>query len=193
MKPSRKIAIGEVFGRLTVVEPMESNGWKGRSLCRCTCGVTRPISNGGLLRGKTISCGCAQREGAAKACRKTGAHNRKYTPEDSNIRYLHNRYKSGAKRRGLYFDVDFVTFMDLTSSRCHYCKASPVSSYQHPCTTIPYFYNGLDRKDPEVGYTVANSVSCCGTCNLAKRNMTYTQFLDWIARVYGVTKDIPRV
>lgn len=57
------IAIGTVFGRLTVIgnsEPyVDKNGWKhGASLVRCECGKEKSVRNGKLRNGSTVSCGC---------------------------------------------------------------------------------------------------------------------------------------
>lgn len=50
---------GQVFGRLTVLGPVEPDkaGHK-RSRCRCTCGKVTIVSNSRLLSGHTRSCGC---------------------------------------------------------------------------------------------------------------------------------------
>jgi len=55
--------IGQVFGRLTVIEECQvrKNGqvvWK----CVCECGGTSEVANGHLQSGDTLSCGCLQRQ-----------------------------------------------------------------------------------------------------------------------------------
>ena len=57
--------IGQVFGRLTVIEECEArrNGqvvWK----CVCECGATTEVTNGHLQSGDTLSCGCLQKQRA---------------------------------------------------------------------------------------------------------------------------------
>jgi hypothetical protein len=64
--------IGRVFERLVVQEAAVS----GRSTharvwrCACACGATAVVSERGLLRGSTRSCGCLRREHAG-ALRRT--------------------------------------------------------------------------------------------------------------------------
>lgn len=45
-------------------------------------------------------------------------------------------------------------------------------------------YNGIDRVDSSLGYTVDNVVPCCKLCNQAKNNLSKQEFVDWVKRVY---------
>jgi len=38
-------------------------------------------------------------------------------------------------------------------------------------------YNGVDRLDSSIGYTVSNCVASCGDANLAKQSLTYDEFI----------------
>jgi len=60
-------------------------------------------------------------------------------------------------------------FAGIVAKPCHYCgKASDP----------PRHHNGLDRLDNSLRvYTVANAVSCCGTCNMAKGRLSEDFFL----------------
>lgn len=58
---------GQQFGRLTAICPTQKRAhgsvvWK----CSCSCGNTAFVSSAGLSTGKTRSCGCLQKENAAK-------------------------------------------------------------------------------------------------------------------------------
>jgi hypothetical protein len=66
--------IGQKFGRLTVIEEAPKNKhnkkmWK----CRCDCGNTTVVSQGGLRSGNSKSCGCYNREVVRE--RYTHSHN----------------------------------------------------------------------------------------------------------------------
>lgn len=57
-----RVEIGDVFGRLTVLEEMlkrEPNNAR-RWLCRCECGALKVVRAGHLNGGKTQSCGCSR-------------------------------------------------------------------------------------------------------------------------------------
>jgi hypothetical protein len=69
----------------------------------------------------------------------------------------------GAKKRGLVFELtlEHITHF-LWKKPCQYCGDEAL---------------GIDRVDNTVGYTVANSVPCCKTCNLMKYRYTVEGFL----------------
>lgn len=58
--------VGQVFGKLTVIERRGSNK-RGYAvwLCRCACGAEKELASQNLLQGKTQSCGCLRKEVAA--------------------------------------------------------------------------------------------------------------------------------
>ena len=64
-----KNLIGQIFGRLTVIE-IDSNSKNKKWICKCTCGNTKSILEHSLLYGLTKSCGCLRKENARKACLK---------------------------------------------------------------------------------------------------------------------------
>lgn len=59
-------APGERFGRLVILErdysPSPNKANNARWLCQCDCGNTTSAVGSSLRRGKTVSCGCRQRE-----------------------------------------------------------------------------------------------------------------------------------
>lgn len=56
--------VGQIFGRLTVIEEIEKKGPHRYYLCKCSCGNFKAIRQNSLLLGKTKSCGCLQKEKA---------------------------------------------------------------------------------------------------------------------------------
>lgn len=66
VRPSR-LGIGEKIGRYTVIEPAEPyihpQGYGlPKVRCRCECGNVRDVREDALIQGKTISCGCWNRD-----------------------------------------------------------------------------------------------------------------------------------
>lgn len=47
---------------------------------------------------------------------------------------------------------------------------------------------GVDRIDSSVGYTKANCISCCTTCNMMKRNMNIAAFINQCKRIAAYQK-----
>lgn len=63
--------IGKTFNRLTVLEFAGRDKHKSRIWnCACECGGTATASTNSLKRGNTKSCGCLQKEKAAKSGKK---------------------------------------------------------------------------------------------------------------------------
>lgn len=56
---SKEIKIGDKFGERTVIKAYSSKDKYGswQSLCRCSCGRIKGVSNSNLINGKTKSCG----------------------------------------------------------------------------------------------------------------------------------------
>lgn len=64
--------IGKKFGRLTVVQQVESkvynDGSKCRQwLCKCDCGGEKKVITKSLVTGRTLSCGCLHKEKIVEA------------------------------------------------------------------------------------------------------------------------------
>ena len=94
-------------------------------------------------------------------------------------------YAQGAKARGLTFALARVDFEELVFMLCHYCGAGP-SNFMRKSrngTVYEFSYNGLDRVDPSLGYSRDNVVTCCGTCNKLKSDLTYEAFVGQITRI----------
>ena len=90
--------IGQVFGRITVIGTATRRGNVNRVLCRCACGIEKPIDIYSLVHGRTKSCGCIA---AGKASKRMSIVNLKHgmvgSPEYSTWRSMITRcsVKSG--------------------------------------------------------------------------------------------------
>ena len=157
---------GNRYGLLTVIERAGND--KGGAACwRCCCNCSKEIvtQGGNLRQGHTQSCGCLTALPDSQAA---------YT-------YLYAQYRAGARRRKYEFKLSKTKFNTLSQQPCCYCGAEPsqtLARYNN------FVFNGLDRKDCSLGYTIDNVVPCCGPCNYAKRSMNVEEFRDWIVRVY---------
>jgi len=184
--------VGEIFGDWTVIREAESRGKKQKKKCvlaKCICGVEKIVQLGNLTTGSSKRCwGCGVKHKAEI--------NRKRADRSGivNKRAAYGRYKTGARKRGLVFEIDFNQFLDLSSQNCHYCGAEPSNCYNlkyhkgphkgQPRSGEPFIHNGIDRIDSENGYVKDNCVPCCKRCNLAKNDMGEAEFYNWLDRVY---------
>jgi hypothetical protein len=78
MRLRKPFVVGEVFGRLTILQEIPPSGNQRRKMvCRCTCSKTLTVLASGLRTGNTRSCGCLRREMVAAKNYKHGARKRK--------------------------------------------------------------------------------------------------------------------
>lgn len=103
---------------------------------------------------------------------------------EANRRALWNRYRRAAAKRGHEWALDYERFVALVSADCDYCGASPAQvSRAKPTFNGAFVYSGIDRQNNALGYVDGNVVSCCGTCNFAKRGLGVAEFLAHVRRI----------
>lgn len=173
VKPFRDLT-GMQFGRLTAIasvklEKPHKRFWQ----CICSCGNTANVKSGYLLRGNTRSCGCLKREDLSNRRRKADG--------EEGFNQLILKYKYGARKRNLEYSLSNADAVRLFKSNCTYCGVTP----QHGIgRTTRFIYNGIDRRDNAVGYTVGNTVACCTACNFLKGSLSYSAFVERVSAVY---------
>lgn len=205
---------GQSFGKWTVLYRTEnSKGNKTRWVCQCSCekGTIKPVETKTLKSGTSTNCGCERLKtiskksddlihkrneqgeiilkrcsrckewlplsefwknkackdgycGECKHCQNTAKENR------------YNLYKKGAKARGLEFKIDKENFYTLTQQPCVYCGELNE-------------YNGLDRIDSSIGYTIENVVPCCSICNKMKLDHSKEFFFEHIKKIIKYQED----
>lgn len=111
---------------------------------------------------------------------------RKWTSKEYTFKQMHDKIIKRHNNRNCGGEViSFDTYCNLTHSKCKYCgeeHSNCVKDKKH--NDIYYAYNGIDRVDSSVGYTLENCVPCCKTCNCAKLCMSEQDFYSWVKRVY---------
>ena len=100
-KSYKKDLTGQRFGKLTVLEFVQTTDEESHWRCRCDCGNIAVIRIGGLTSGKTQSCGCLQKERASQAKKKHGmTHTRLYNIWKSMKERCYNRNAVNYNRYG---------------------------------------------------------------------------------------------
>lgn len=139
-------------------------------LCQCDCGNQCKVKGTHLSRGDTKSCGCYKPNCLGKG--------------EASFNFLLSSYKRHAKNRNYSWDLTKDQTRFLTKQNCHYCNSSPTNKIGGTRCNEKYVYNGIDRKNNNLGYILENCVSCCKTCNRMKSDMTYDDFLIHIDKIY---------
>ncbi len=161
-------------GKLTATHPTGGKCPNGDSvwsaLCECGNVVERPSY---WFRRQLIqSCGC-------------GPKGRPRIPEQgAHVNALYSHCRTSARVRNLEFSLDKKEFRRIIESPCAYCGTPPAIRPTHTNLSGTFEANGVDRADSNLGYISGNCVSCCSTCNWAKRTMTVAEFRGWIRKVY---------
>jgi hypothetical protein len=161
---------GKRFQKWTILQAIPR-----KCLARCDCGNTAWRSTQSIVSGNSTQCwecGVAPRLNAGEAA----------------FRQIINTYRGNARKRGHVWELTNEQARLLFEQACEYCgklpTESPINCKKAPSGGIgDFIYNGIDRKDNAVGYTTENSVTCCVLCNRAKRELSLSDFLAWIARL----------
>lgn len=172
--------IGKKFNHLTILKYIGKNDTNnGVYEAECVCGKKIKVLGYKLKANKAKSCGCRRNEKLLVRFEKDAAFSVK------NI--IYNSYKYGAKDRNFNFDLSKEQFFELIIKNCYYCDTPPSNTKEIKTQTYgnhSFKFNGVDRKNSNLGYTIENSVSCCKTCNIAKNNLTEDVFLEWVKKIY---------
>lgn len=190
--------LGKTFGQLTVIAVLNELSVSKTALvtCKCSCGKTINIRSASLMSGHTRSCGCRKQDKKtreAQAISRSATMRKKYPKGYAGKNKLYAAYKKGAKDRNLCFCLSKSEFFKLTKENCYYCGIAPKQI--HKGTTGKkgkfvkidhgdYTYNGIDRVDNTIGYTLDNCVPCCKVCNMAKMKHNKKDFINWISKAY---------
>lgn len=164
---------GEAFGFLQVIK---FNDQTHKWTVECVCGSLKEYKGHDLRKGKVNSCGCKTKYLASQKL-NSGV--------ESLWVSLFNNYKSSAKSRGYNFELTPKQLKSLCQSNCNYCgvKPSNINTRKHLSCDFIIKFNGIDRVNNQKGYTKVNTVPCCKTCNLAKRDSTLEEFEAWISQL----------
>lgn len=181
--------LGQRFVRLLVLKEAEPIGKKKQTAwhCICDCGKERIVITENLRNGDTKSCGCLNNEQRSARAKNMYAVITKYSPIESNaVKVWRSRYK----------EMPYENFLRLSQQNCYYCGAKPnnegkegnyYKSSSKERREAVFLYNGIDRIDNSKDHSdINNLVSCCKSCNYAKRDRTIDQFKEWATNLYNI-------
>ena len=165
-RPRIIITKDELYGDLKTTGNSITKGSNILYECICKCGNTTYVSASDLKRGHSKSCGkCLDK------AYQTG------------LNYLYNNYKRGALKRGLSFKITKEEFNNIITQNCYYCNSEPMQILYKKGMQLPFVYNGIDRKNNNIGYEYNNVIPACKFCNMAKGQSTYEEFMEWTDRL----------
>lgn len=183
--PAYKDLVGQVFGKLTVLE--DSGERKNRRVlwdCKCECGNIVRINGKYLLSGDTKSCGCYS---------KGNAHNRKGYKDISGSYW--GTLKSNAKKRGVPFEITPIEAWEVLQKQNGICALSGielvlVNNYRDE---RPYHTASLDRIDSTKSYTKDNIQWVHKVINIMKNTLPQEEFIGWCIAVQDFANNNPHI
>ena len=191
--------IGSKYGRLTIlgeyqpgVSKKKSSNGKAKSatvLCKCDCGTIKRITLMSVIKGSTTSCGCLLRAPIAsdgkRIFRKLKRKRNDYNVIESIAKDIFSK-----RMKDNPGDLSFEDFYFLSQQPCYYCGSGPVNEhrkYGNKNTEYTdgyvFKYNGLDRINSEIGYSVDNVVPCCKWCNFMKNTQSTQELFERIVKI----------
>jgi hypothetical protein len=91
-------------------------------------------------------------------------------------------YKRNAKKKNRNLDLTEDEFIKMSKQPCVYCGG-------YSDTYNGDQFNGIDRFDSNLGYSLNNCVPCCATCNRMKMDLPVN---DWINKMKQIIEYIGR-
>lgn len=163
--------VSKPYGKKTIHEPVYS--------LLCDCGNTTTLKRVDFKYGNTKSCGCLRNE----IVYERFANNRSVSDIVFYKNQIMNSYIRRANSKDREFKLTYEEFDTLLKGNCFYCGVSPSTPYVYQRKNVELLYNGVDRVNPSLGYTLENSVSCCKTCNFLKGTLAGEEFLDQVEKI----------
>jgi len=94
-----------------------------------------------------------------------------------NINYHYKNYRLSAESRRLEFPLTKEEFIVIVSLPCYYCGIIQ-----------PKGFNGIDRLDSTIGYSLDNCKSCCEMCNMMKGTTGQNVFIQRVEHILTYLK-----
>lgn len=111
------------------------------------------------------------------------------------VNQVYSSYKCRAKRKRIDFELSKLELYNICRKNCYLCGAEPSNYAMYSgwvndfslCTDFEY--NGIDRVDPKLGYTIQNSQPCCKKCNYIKRNLNLKDFIEQLNKIISFNNE----
>lgn len=159
------------YGKTTIHEPVYS------LLCDCNKVVT--LRRLDFKYGNTKSCGCLRKD----IVYEKHSNNRSISDIIFYKTQIMNSYIRKANSKDREFELTYQQFDNFISGNCEYCGTPPTNQYTYKKKDVSLPYNGVDRLDPNKGYTLSNCVSCCKICNFLKGSLNKEEFLNQVKSI----------
>jgi len=169
------INVGDTYNKLTCISFSHiGKHYRSYFLFKCDCGTEKIILGSNVIRGDTKSCGCHIRD-----LKKS-----KRLPLNAGvITQIILQYKRHARNRNINWHLTHQDVEKIIFNNCHYCGIPPSNKKITKSFKDGLMYNGIDRIDSNLDYTIDNIVPCCKLCNMSKKDLSLQDFKEWATRI----------
>lgn len=177
--------IGKTFCYITIIEfgtnLIEDKKYRFKVICICKKEFYPTVQS--VITGRTKSCGCKRYDFIANAKMTRSALN-----NNSLIGKVFYIYEYYAIKRNISFELTKEDISKFIFENCYYCGGGLSNKYENNGSgknkiIILNAWNGIDRKNNDLGYSIENCVPCCQICNYAKRNLSFDDWNSYIERI----------
>lgn len=182
---------GQKYGHLTLLSYSRPGGAQVGAywLTKCDCGEVKEVIAKDIVKGRIKTCGKCQyhrdliQKGTDESRKKSMAYRKSPSGMEIGHRHLYKTYCENAAHRGYSWNLSQEDFLKLTKGNCHYCNTPPSKEFKRQGRRYYILYNGIDRVDNSLGYTLQNCVSCCTDCRRMKGTYSVQKFRDLCMKV----------
>jgi hypothetical protein len=190
---SRKYEIGMQNGNWILISRFKGNK-RTKYVIQCKCGNQVIVASDVIARYLEINTQRKHIDQCRKCTnqvknRKLGISQRK-SPGFSTVTAIFSNYRGRAKKLDLEFSLTREQFTELIFKACFYCGRAGTQSCYAGNLHRQIAYNGIDRKDSSLGYTLLNCVTCCKTCNYGKSNLFYDEWIEYLDALVSYRKEL---
>lgn len=193
MRSRAKWLIGETFGYLLVLERdfnPENRGVGREAFWKCKClkcgkNVNRSIRTRALKDGRTLSCGCLNKEILKSKSKNNSVHWKGFG--DLPGLYFYD-IKTGAERRKIHFELTEKYLWELFQKQDGRCAYSGLQLNFQTKRKVRNQSASLDRIDSSKGYIEGNVQWVHKDINWMKRSLSEQSFLNYCKLIVNFKK-----
>ena len=86
----------------------------------------------------------------------------------------YTQYKTRACNKSLPFEITKDEYVELIKGNCYLCGRKSYEKHK----------NGIDRVNNNLGYTMSNVKSCCGSCNHIKKDLELDELFSKMTEIF---------
>lgn len=124
------------------------------------------------------TCKCCRTQNNIQNVKRNKEH--RYTMSKQNLFANYNAYIKDTCSRNIPFDLTYDQYIKIVHDPCYYCNITDSSKG----------FNGIDRKNSDIGYIIDNCVSCCKMCNKLKGTLDDLCFIRRIGHILSYNKRV---